>query len=67
MSAPEKRQFRKVVVEESIEDYNIDDMSSGSEEMDDTFSFKKFVEPRGSSNSSNSKNSNRPWSDNPWT
>ncbi len=59
---PEKRQFRKVAVEETIEDYKIEDMSSGSEEMDDTFLFKKIVEPKGSSNSSNP---NVPWGRNP--
>jgi len=44
MPATQKRQFRKVVVEEPTEEFNFSEMSGGSDEMDDTFHFKRAVD-----------------------
>jgi hypothetical protein len=47
--ADEKRQRGKVTVESLMEEEGITRMSGGSDEVEDTFRFRKFVGPEGSS------------------
>ena len=47
--ADEKRQRGKVTIESLMEEEGITRMSGGSDEVEDTFRFRKFVGPEGSS------------------
>jgi len=44
---PADKKQGRVTIEDLMEDEGITGMSGGSDEMEDTFRFRKFVEPAG--------------------